>query len=202
MANLEWINQSLTTISTTMTTTMMNKRPTQPGHFGLTQRPAPYMLSTPYHGVEQHEMQMMQHEKSGLPETSFDEIPLLEGFIHQEDKPALLEKANKFIRKKKFPRVDFVKLGPIGFSHKPGNETTIVSFGTKGGETEIFRKDRSGLLKKFTEAESLIAQDNDEIRENPQRLREAKKQLQDDTKLASGREEAAQEVQDLRNRIE
>ena len=110
-----------------------------------------------------------------------------------------------------FPKVDFGKLGPIGFSKKPGNETTIVSFGTKGGETEIFRKDRSGLLKKFTdkfkkplgpEAESLIAQDNEEIRENRQRLREAEKQLRDAEKLASEREKAAQEVQDLRIRID
>ena len=132
------------------------------------------------------------------------------GFIDQDDKPAYLERARDFI-KRRFPRVDFGKLGPIGFSKKPGNDTTIVSFGTKGGETEIFRKDMSGLLKKFTdkfktslgpEAESLIAQDNEEIRENRQRLREAEKQLRDAEKLASEREKAAQEVQDLRTRID
>ena len=170
----------------------------------------PGTVSTPYHGGEQHEMQTMQHEQSGLPETSFDEIPLLGGFIHEEDKPAYLERARAFI-KRRFPRVDFRKLGPIGFSKKPGNDTTIVSFGTRGGETEIFRKDRSGLLQKFKdkfktslgpEAKSLIAQDNDEIRENRQRLREAEKQLRDAEKLASEREKAAQEVQDLRIRIE
>ena len=147
-------------------------------------------------------MQTMQHEQSGLPETSIDEIPLLGSFIHQYDKPALLERAKAFI-KRRFPRVDFGKLGPIGFSKRPGNETTIVSFGTKGGETDIFRKDGKGLLKKFTdkfktslgpEAESLIAQDNEEIRENRQRLREAEKQLRDAEKLASEREKAAQEV--------
>ena len=147
----------------------------------------PGTVSTPYHGGEQHEMQTMQHKQSGLPETSFDEdIPLLGGFIHQDDKPAYLERARDFI-KRRFPRVDFGKLGPIGFSKKPNNDTTIVSFGTKGGETEIFRKDGKGLLKKFTdkfktslgpEAESLIAQDNEEIRENRQRLREAAKTTQ------------------------
>ena len=171
----------------------------------------PYTASTPYHGVEQHEMQTMQYEQSGLPETSFDEnIPLLGGFIHQDDKPALVERAKEFI-KKRFPRVDFVKLGPINFSKKPGNETTIVLFGTKGGETDIFRKDGKGLLKKFTdkfktglgpETESLIAQDNEEIRENRQRLREAEKQLRDAEKLASEREKATQEVQELRTRID
>ena len=167
--------------------------------------------STPYHGGEQHEMQTMQHKKSGLPETSFDEnIPLLGGFIHQDVKPALLERARDFI-KKRFPRVDFGKLGPIGFSKKPGNETTIVSFGTKGGETDIFRKDEKGLFKKFTdkfktslgpEAESLIAQDNEEIRNARQRLREAEKQRKEAEKLASEREKAAQEVQNLRNKKE
>ena len=171
----------------------------------------PGTASTPYHGGEQHEMQTMQHEQSGLPVTSFDEdIPLLGGFIHQDNKPALAERAKDFI-KKRFPRVDFGKLGPISFSKKPGNETTIVSFGTKGGETDIFRKDGKGLLKKFTdkfktalgpEAESLIAQDNEEIRENRQRLGEAEKQLRDVEKLASEREKATQEVQNLRNRIE
>ena len=164
-------------------------RPFQPG-----------TASTPYHGGEQHEMQTMQHEQSGLPETSFDEsIPLLGSFTHQDDKPALLERARDFI-KKRFPRVDFGKLGPIGFGKKPGNENTIVSYGTRGGETEIFRKDGKGLLKKFTDkfktslgpdAESLIAQDNEEIRENRQRLREAEKQLRDAEKLASEREKAA-----------
>ena len=169
----------------------------------------PVAQSTPRTG-ENIEMRIMHHEQSGLPETSFDEIPSLGGFIHQEDKPALLERARNFI-KSRFPKVDFRKLGPIGFSKKPGNETTIVSFGTRGGETEIFKKDGKGLYQKFIdkfktslgpEAESLIAQDNDEIRENRQRLREAEKELRDAEKLASEREKATQEVQDLRIRIE
>ena len=41
----------------------------------------PGTVSTPYHGGEQHEMQTMQHEQSGLPETSFDEIPLCWGAL-------------------------------------------------------------------------------------------------------------------------
>ena len=113
-------------------------RPFQPG-----------TASTPYHGGEQYEMQTMHHEQSGLPETSYDEsIPLLGSFTHQDDKPAMVERARDFI-KKRFPKVDFGKLGPIGFGKKPGNENTIVSYGTRGGETEIFRKDGKGLLKRF-----------------------------------------------------
>ena len=41
----------------------------------------PGTVSTPYHGGEQHEMQTRQHEQSGLPETSFDEIPSLGGLF-------------------------------------------------------------------------------------------------------------------------
>ena len=33
--------------------------------------------STPYHGGEEHEMQTMQHEQSGLPDTSYEETPIL-----------------------------------------------------------------------------------------------------------------------------
>ena len=33
----------------------------------------------------------------------------------------------KNIIKRKFPKVDFKKLGPIGFGKKPKNENTIVS---------------------------------------------------------------------------
>ena len=152
----------------------------------------------------------MHHEKSGLPETSYDEIPSLGSFVHQDDKPAMLERAKEFI-KRKFPRVDLGKLGPIGFSKKTGNETTIVSFGSNGGETEIFRKDGRSLLKQFTdkfktslgpEAESLIAQENEEIGETRQSLTEAEKQLQEAEKLTSEREKAAQEVQNLRTKLD
>ena len=166
--------------------------------------------STPGPSGKKIPMQMMQHEKSGLPDTSYDEIPSLEGFTHQDDKPVMLERATEFI-KNKFPKVDFGKLGPIGFNKKSGNETKIVSFGPKGGESKIFRDDGSGLLKSCTvkfkkslgpEAESLIAQDNEEIRETRQSLREAESQLKEAEKLSSEREKALQEVKDLRARLD
>ena len=37
----------------------------------------PGAASTPYNGGEQIEMQTMQHEQSGLPDTSYEETPLL-----------------------------------------------------------------------------------------------------------------------------
>ena len=159
----------------------------------------PGYASTPGPSGEEIPMQTMQHEKSGLPDTSYVEIPSLEGFTRQDDKLALLERAKKII-KNKFPKVDFAKLGPIGFGKKSGNVGRIVSFGSRGGETKIFRDDGGGLLKSFTdkfktslgpEAESLIAQDNEEIRETWQSLREAESQLK----------KAFQEVKDLRTRL-
>ena len=70
----------------------------------------PGSATTPGPSGEEIPMQTMQHEKSGLPDTSYDEIPSLEGFTHQDDKPAMLERAKEFI-KTKFPKVDFGKLG-------------------------------------------------------------------------------------------
>ena len=103
----------------------------------------PGAASTPYHGGEQHEMQTMMHEQSGLPDTSYEETPLLE----PEERQSKLARALNFI-KSKFPRVDFARLGPIGFSEKGARED-IVSFGPKGGETKIFKKDGSGFQKNF-----------------------------------------------------
>ena len=102
-------------------------------------------------------------------------------------------------------------MGPIVFSKKSNNKTKIVSFGPKGGGFKIFRDDGSGLLKSFTdkfkkslgpEAESLIAQDNEEIGETRQSLRESESQLKEAVKLSSEREKALQEVKDLRARLD
>ena len=57
----------------------------------------PGSASTPGPGGEEIPMQTMHHEKSGLPDTSYDEIPSLGSCVHQDDKPALLERAKEFI---------------------------------------------------------------------------------------------------------
>ena len=81
----------------------------------------------------------------------------------------------------------------------------------KVGRLKFSKKDDSGLLKKFTdkfktslgpEGEALIAEDNAEIRETWQRLREAEKQQNEPEGISTQREKAAQEVQDLRTRLE
>ena len=166
--------------------------------------------STPGPSGEEIPIQTMEHEKSGLPDTSNVETPSLEGSTHQDDKEAMLERAKTFI-KNLFPKADLAKLGPVGFGKKSGNVGKVVLLGSRGGETKIFRDNGSGLLKSFTykfrkslgpEAESVIAQDNDKIRETRQSLREAESQLKETEKLSSESEKALQEVKDLRTKLD
>ena len=124
-----------------------------------TQPFTPQQSSTPYPSHEQIMMQTIQHkqsmrEQSMMPsyeETSFggDEIPLLGDFLSPEEKQSVIDRSIDFI-KRKFPRVDLKKLGPISFSKK-GTKPEIVSLGPKGGETKIFKQDGSGFLKSFTD---------------------------------------------------
>jgi len=133
---------------------------------------------------------------------------LLSNFIHLDDKPALIERAREKIRRW-FPKVDFKKLGPIGFSKK-GNESEIVSFGPSGGDYKIFKIGHKGLQKTFTDAkkaalgpraEDIIVEDRDTIREQHQRLIETETQLQQAETLSSQREEEKKEVEVLRRKI-
>lgn len=75
---------------------------------------------------------MVQHEQTGLPDTSYEETPLFSDFISEEDRQTRIDRAKENIRRQ-FPKVDFTNLRPIGFS-KQGTQTDIVSFGTQGGE--------------------------------------------------------------------
>jgi len=82
-------------------------RPFQPGG-----------ASTPYHEGEEIEIQTRQHEKSGLPDTSYDEdetTPLLErtGSITKlQTESALRQKLKKSVDliKSKFPNANFEKI--------------------------------------------------------------------------------------------
>ena len=152
-----------------------------------TNRPfQPGAASTPYHGGEQHEMQTMQYEQSGLPDTSYDETPLLGNFIGPEERQSKVDRAIDFI-KKRFPKVELKKLGPIGFSKK-GARADIVLFGPKGGKNQIFKKGSSDFLKSFTDkfskslgpsAKQVSTKMGDTIQEQCQRLEGSQKQLSD-----------------------
>ena len=138
----------------------------------------PGAASTPYHVGEQIQIQTTMHEESGQPDISYEETPLLGDFFSSEEKRNHIDKAFEYI-KNRFPRVDLKKLGPIGFGKKPSTQGNIVSYGPKGGETPIFKKDGSGFQKSFTEkfkktlgptAEQIIAEKNAEIQDKNQEL--------------------------------
>ena len=127
-----------------------------------------------------------------------EDIPLLTDFLKGNEQKTALAKARRFI-KDKFPKVDFRKLGPIGFSKKPGNEDTIVRFGPKGGGKPVFKKDGSGFLKSFIDR---FEQDNPELRELNQKRAEAEKQLKEGERIALSKQTATDEVKTLRDRLE
>ena len=87
----------------------------------------------------------------------------------------------------------------------------LVSFGPRLGESKIFRKDGTTLLKSFIDkkaqalgpsAEETILKDNKEIRDERKRLKEAEKKLKEAEQFALERQKAANEVLNLRGRIE
>ena len=170
-------------------------RPFQPG-----------AASTPYHLGEQIELKTRQREQSGLSNTSYDETadvetPLFSDFSTPEERQGKVNWALDFI-KKRFPNVDLKKLGPIGFSKK-GAQTDIVSFGPKGGESKIFKKDGSGLLKSFTDkfsnslrpsAEEILVEDHDTIKEQRQRLVESERQLKESQKIGAEKKKKSKKL--------
>ena len=100
--------------------------------------------------------------------------------LSKEDKQKEIQKVKDFIKKKRYPKVDFSKI-IIRFTRKGKNFMGIVSVGPKGGETKIALDDGSGLRKDFLEktyvkdaigptAEKIIAQENATIRESRKRL--------------------------------
>ena len=132
----------------------------------------PTTASTPYHGGEQHEMQTMQHEQSGLPSYT-ERTPLLPeierrfealredqrtGIINtthmmdtsinpltEEDREKQIQRVKSLI-KAEYPNAKVDSL-VIAFSKKKPMD--IVVLGPKGGETKIVLNDGSGLQKSF-----------------------------------------------------
>jgi len=175
-----------------------------------TQQFQPGAASTPHHGGEQIQMQTFSFEQSGLPDKSYVETPLLGDMTDDDEKRYHIGKAHEYI-KKNFPRVDFDKLGPFGFGKKQETQGIIVKYGPKGGETPIFKQDRSGFLKSFTDkfkkalgpsAEQIIAEDRDTIQEQRQRVEAAEKQKREAEKIAAEKEKEQQEMENLKQNYE
>ena len=176
--------------------------------------PGPGAASTPYHGGEQHEMQTMQHEQSGLPDTSYEETPFLTrtGSISDLQNESLLrQKMKKAIDmiKSKFPKAKFESFKIRRGTGK--NVGKVVAIGVKGGEYKILKDDESDLTKSFFDsfkkklgprAEEILAQDRDTIQEQRHRLTEAEDQERRTNKLVAEKEKKVQEVENLRQKIE
>jgi len=150
----------------------------------------PGAASTPYHGGEQMAMHTMQHEQSGLPDTSYqEEAPLLErtpSVTDLQKESYLRQKLKKAVDtiKGKYPEANFEKIIIRRGSGK--NEGKIVAVGSRKGEYKILKDDETGLMKSFLDsfkdqlgprAEEIIAEDRNTIREVEQSLRESEKQL-------------------------
>jgi len=170
----------------------------------------PGAASTPYHGGEQIQMQTKMHEQSGLPDNSYAETPLLSDFVHADEKKKNVERAYDYI-KRRFPKVDLKKLGPIGFGKKQSTHADIVSYGPKGGETPIFKKDGSGFQKSFTDkfknalgpsAEQMIDEYNNTLKEEKQKLASAEKQQREAQKIVTQKEKITRQMEDMKHKVQ
>ena len=163
----------------------------------------PGASSTPYHEGEAHEMANMGEEGEGIPL-----LPKYDDFVHPEDKKTLVNNFKEFI-KSKFPKVDLSKI-LIGLGKQKGNQGKAVAFGPKGGETVIFKQDKT-FTKAFSQqysgalgpsAENIIVEDREGLAETNQRLKEAEQQEQHFNKTVERQQQALRGVVELRNQLD
>ena len=153
-------------------------------------------MSTPYHGGEQHEMQTIQHEQNGLPETSFDEAMALLG-----DRPQSAKERAWGALKGLFPKSSSTSVeasyslkGRLQVKMAGAGKKLYDLFTTKRGTGE--QQLNPNLSKEIRRelgpmAQEVIERENEEIRNDRRRLREAEKELRDAEKLASERQKKA-----------
>ena len=139
----------------------------------------PYAASTPYNGGEKIEMQTMQHEQSGLPDTSYEETPLLSGSIRDADierrlnalrqnpktgiidttqmMDASINPLSEEDRAKQIEKVKGLiksnypkaKFDSLVITFSKKKPMDIVVLGPKGGERKVVLNDGSGLQQGF-----------------------------------------------------
>ena len=173
----------------------------------------PGTASTPYNGG-QYEIQTIMHEQNGLPDTSYEETPLLRragSITDLQLESSIIQKIKRSVDmiKAKFPRTKFENIKIRRGTGK--NLGKAVAVGTRGGEYKILKDDESDLTKNFLDsfktklgprAEEIIMQDLGAIREQRQRLAEAENQERLANALAAEKEKEEQEVEDLRQQVE
>ena len=94
-------------------------------------------------------MQTIQHEQTGLPDTSYEETPLLESIDNLFNESDISRKLRKAVDKIKtrFPKGNFESLGIKRSTGK--NVSKIVTQGSKKGEYKILKDDDSDFMKSF-----------------------------------------------------
>ena len=149
-------------------------------------------------------MQTMMHEQSGLPDDSYEEIPLLGAQAEIQSSwdslTRLFPRANPTDLETSYSRTGRLQVKMSGFGKK-----TYPLF-TKDKQTGQERLNPQ-LTKEIKDslgrsAEEIIAEDRDTIREQRQRLAEAERQQRQAETLAAERENHAQEMQTLGQQIE
>ena len=164
----------------------------------------PGAASTPYYGAGQFEIQNMMHEQSGLPDTSYEESPLLGAQAETQNSWDALTRL--------FPRASAIDLET---SYSKTGRLQVKRSGIGKKSYALFTKDKQTgqdrlnpqLTKEIKDslgksAEEIIGEDRDSIREQRQRLAEAEKQQRQAETLAAERENQAQEMQNLGQQIE
>ena len=173
---------------------------TQPREDANTTRPfQPGAASTPYNGGDQFEMRTMMHEQSGLPDTSYEETPLLGA---QAQAQRSWDALSRF-----FPEASSIDLET---SYSKTGRLLVKMAGIGKKAYELFTKDgrqNPKLTKEIKQslgrrAEQIIEEDSNTGLIQRQRLEEAEKQQRQAEKIAAEREKEAQEIQDLERKIE
>ena len=156
----------------------------------------PGAASTPYHGGEQHEMQTMMHEQEGLPDTSYEETPLLGA---QDQIQRSWDSLTRL-----YPRASATNLEP-SYSKTGRLQVKMAGIGKKA--YPLFTRDNNtgrdrlnpALPKEIksslgNRAEQIIEEDRASIQEQRQRLAEAENQQRVAQALAVEREQQAEEI--------
>ena len=165
----------------------------------------PGAASTPYHGGEQHEMQTMIDEQEGLPDTSYEETPLLSAQQQIRESwdslTRLFPKAiatNLETSYSKTGRLQ-VKMAGIGKKSYP-LLTREIATGRERLNPNLPKEIKSSLGKSAQQ----IEEDRASIREQRQRQRlaEAENQQRVADIIAAQRDEESQEIQNLSLRTE
>ena len=164
---------------------------TQPFH--------PTEASTPYHHEEEHEM----HKQSGLPDTSYEETPLL------GDQSEMQKSWDALTRI--FPRASATDL-ETSYSNKGRLQVNMFGVGkklynlftkdTKTGKQRLNPSLRKEIKNSLGEsAEEIIAEDRDTLQEQRQRLVETERQQREAEKIAAEKQKEEKEMQNLKQQI-